>query len=323
MQWNKAQIQKQWRRISFEVRTKLSPIEKAYCAFYGIDFSQHHAQLSHQFGYFEACGFRLACHYYQWPEHQAKATLVVQHGYFDHSGLFRHLIEFALTQKLDVLIYDLPGHGLSTGERAGIDDFQHYVEVLDDCLKQFLPHTDKPWHLLGQSTGGAITMAYLTGAHYAQTSHPVSQVFLLAPLVRPLGWQKMLWLYRVSRHWVKSVRRKILLCSHDADFLRFLTQEDPLQDKRIPLSWVASLIEWASGFGEKERSTLSPLIIQGGEDTTIDWRYNLSVIDQVFAQPHFAYLPHARHHLVNESTQYRAQVFALIAQRLDHALNPT
>ncbi|MCF7982143.1 MAG: alpha/beta hydrolase [Pseudomonadales bacterium] len=311
--WDKNSIQRQWRPIDFDYPGTLSQIELEYCRFYGIDFEKEFSHLAHGFGYREIAGFRLATHYYRPRLGLSRGTLLLQHGYFDHAGLFNHMIRFCLEQDYSVLIYDLPGHGLSTGEPAGIDDFQQYVDVLDHFVTECRPHFDEPWHLLGQSTGGAIAMAYLMAHRFDTVNSPFKHIFLLAPLVRPIGWKKLLWLYTVSKHWIKSVEREFVLCSHDEDFIEFLRYKDPLQYRRVPLSWVASLIRWAMAFDKADRSSLSPVVIQGGEDTTIDWQYNLSVIDKNFYQPKVHFLPQARHHLVNESIAFRQQLFHILA----------
>ena len=56
-------------------------------------------------------------------------------------------------------------------------------------------------------------------------------------------------------------------------------------------------------------------MVQGRQDRTVDWRFNMRVIKRLF-QPRIVYLPKARHHLVNESSALRAQVFAAIAEEL-------
>jgi alpha-beta hydrolase superfamily lysophospholipase len=60
---------------------------------------------------------------------------------------------------------------------------------------------------------------------------------------------------------------------------------------------------------------LSPLVIQGHADRTVDRKYNIKVVERLF-QPRVVYLPEARHHLVNESLELRARMFAAIDEEL-------
>lgn len=69
-------------------------------------------------------------------------------------------------------------------------------------------------------------------------------------------------------------------------------------------------IEKATGSGE------SPLIIQGEADMTVDWQYNLPVLQSKFAAPEILRSPAARHHLVNESEALRQRYFAFLRERL-------
>lgn len=67
-------------------------------------------------GYVDARGFRLWTQIWSPPE--PVGTAFVVHGYFDHLGLYRHLLERLLERHWRVVLWDLPGHGLSSGARA-------------------------------------------------------------------------------------------------------------------------------------------------------------------------------------------------------------
>jgi len=58
-------------------------------------------------------------------------------------------------------------------------------------------------------------------------------------------------------------------------------------------------------------------VIQGDMDETVDWRYNLKMIQEKFQDPHIHMLPGARHQLVNEDEGFRRKIFAIIDQYLD------
>ena len=54
---------------------------------------------------------------------QVKAHILLLHGYYDHTGSIKLCHSLFGTKGFHVLTFDLPGHGLSTGERAVISDF--------------------------------------------------------------------------------------------------------------------------------------------------------------------------------------------------------
>ncbi|MDH0304588.1 MULTISPECIES: alpha/beta hydrolase [unclassified Pseudomonas] len=298
------------------LRSSLSPLadrqppsaqSQVYQRFYGLTLPA----LS-WLGGFQASGFDLVGQV--WLPERPVATLFLLHGYYDHMGLYRHVIEWALSQGYAVIACDLPGHGLSSGERASIDDFATYQQVLDALFEQArsldLP---RPWHLCGQSTGGAIVVDHLL--HRGDRSPADGEVILLAPLVRPHAWHWSKFSYCVLRHFVNGIERRFSENTNDPAFLPFL-EADPLQPRRLPTAWVGALMKWVKRIEAAPQSTRRPLIVQGEADATVDWPYNLKVLKAKFADPQILMLPEARHHLANELPGIRQRYFAFLGQRL-------
>ncbi|CAG8864506.1 2-succinyl-6-hydroxy-2, 4-cyclohexadiene-1-carboxylate synthase [Pseudomonas fluorescens] len=249
-----------------------------------------------------------------WLPEAPVATLFLLHGFYDHMGLYRHVIEWALGQGFAVIACDLPGHGLSSGERASIDDFLVYQHMLQALFEQArLLELPRPWHLCGQSTGGAIVIDHLL--HEGERSPADGQAILLAPLVRPRAWYWSKLSYRVLRHFVNGIDRRFSENSNDPQFLPFL-QADPLQPRRLPTAWVGALVNWVERIESAPSSLRRPLIVQGEADGTVDWPYNLKVLKAKFADPQILMLPEARHHLANELPDIRERYFTFIDQRL-------
>lgn len=288
-------------------RQPLSAQALAYQRFYGLDLP-----VQRLLGSFEAGGFELVGQ--AWLPPQPVATLFVLHGYYDHMGLYRHVIEWALSKGFAVVSCDLPGHGLSSGERASISDFGLYQQTLVALFGQAreleLPH---PWHLCGQSTGGAIAVDHVL--HAGEHSPVDGELILLAPLVRPRAWHWSKLSYRLLRHFVNGIQRQFSENSNDPAFLPFL-QADPLQPRRLPTAWVGALMSWVKRIEAAPPSTRRPLIVQGEADGTVDWRYNLKVLKAKFADPQILLLPEARHHLANELPATRQRYLDFISQRL-------
>jgi alpha-beta hydrolase superfamily lysophospholipase len=263
-------------------------------------------------GTIQAAGYQIAVQVW-WPE-QPRATLVLLHGYYDHVGLYRHVVEWALGMGFAVLAFDLPGHGLSSGARASIGDFAEYQDVLRAVLAEAaalaLP---QPWHLCGQSTGGAILIDYLlSGAPGPE----IGETILLAPLVRPRAWGWSQFSYRIMQRFVSEIPRRFSHNSSDAAFIDFVHHQDPLQPRNLPTAWVGALSRWVPRIEAAPRSARSPLIIQGEADMTVGWRHNLEVLQDKFAAPQILRLAEARHHLANEAPALRERYFEFLSQRL-------
>ena len=288
----------------------LSPDAQAYRQFYG--FTDALAARSCM-GLLSAGGYQIAVQAW-WPLQQPRATLVVLHGYYDHVGVYRHVIDWALAMGFAVLAFDLPGHGLSSGVRASIGDFAEYQTVLRAVLAEAaVLDLPQPWHVCGQSTGGAIIIDYLlTGEPLAQ----IGQTILLAPLVRPRAWGWSKLSYRVMRHVVSEIPRRFSVNSSDAAFIDFVHHHDPLQPRNLPTAWVGALSRWVPHIEAAPRSNRSPLIIQGEADMTVAWRHNLKVLADKFTTPQILRLPEAGHHLANEAPALRQRYFDWLSQRL-------
>ncbi|MFB8830173.1 alpha/beta hydrolase [Azotobacter sp. CWF10] len=141
-----------------------SPQIRAYRRYYGLDLGERRPGVQGRLGCFNVGPYRIVAQVW-WPE-RPRATLLLLHGYYDHMGLYRHVLDWALGMGFAVLSCDLPGHGLSSGAPASIDDFAEYQAVFQGLLAEAAAlDLPKPWHLFGQSTGGAILLDYLlTGA---------------------------------------------------------------------------------------------------------------------------------------------------------------
>ncbi len=282
--------------------------EQKYFDFYSINFEIDNELVDHFFGALDEGSFDVACHYFRHKE--ALGTCYVVHGYFDHAGLFGHVIEYLLNAKQNVILIDLPGHGLSSGERATIDAFAQYVSVLDDCVKRSaVVRSNLPIHFLGQSTGAAVIMQYVLENRHADPASILGQVVLLAPLVRPAKWAFLKLVFPFVQRFVGDMPRTFSTNSHDKKFLDFLRLTDPLQFHSLPIQWVRAMSVWLNAFKRLPVSLLSPIVIQGQQDNTVDWRFNIKVIKEKFpgAQVHF--VTEGRHHLANESELIRQKIF--------------
>lgn len=242
-------------------------------------------------------------------------TAVLLHGYTDHAGLYRHLIDFLLQRGWNVLIYDLPGHGLSCGPALGIDHFSTYARQLSVLLQRHENSLPGPWVLMGQSTGAAILMEQQRGGD-AVAERVAGRVYL-APLIRPVMMDVIARKYRWFGRFLKQVKRNYSENSGDASFVRFVRQYDPLQHSRVAVSWVRAMLEWVKLIEASGPLKGTPLLLQGEEDGTVDWRHNMAVLQRLYPSLQPVLIPGARHHLVNETPQLRCEVFGHIGAYLD------
>ena len=284
-----------------------------YFRHYGLeallnDTSEVHA------GFVDTGRFALWCQVWSPPE--PTGTAFVIHGYFDHLGLYRHLLSCLLAKGWRVVLWDLPGHGLSSGPRAEIedfDDYQHCLVHLQEAL-QTLGMAPEPWLGVGQSTGAAILA---TDALTRRDTAGWAGIVLLAPLVRPWRWSQASWLHLIASPFVKELPRKYRPNSTDEAFTAFLRDQDPLQPERLSVAWITAMRRWMPRLLALEPNPLPTLILQGEQDLTVDWEWNLAILAEKFPNAEIHRHPEARHHLVNEADPIREVLFEALDNFVD------
>ncbi|WP_375192154.1 alpha/beta hydrolase [Marinobacter sp.] len=291
-----------------------------YCRFYGLDLWVEHPGVNYHQGYAKAGGHEVMVHYFRLPDSQPeRGTVFILHGYFDHVGLYSQLIDRCLVAGFDVLAYDQPGHGLSSGTPAAIGSFLEYQAVLADVMATVRGRIREPWFAVGQSTGGAILIDYLLSNQHSQQTSDFHKVVLLAPLIRPMGWVSAKVLHSMMRPFISRWRRVFADNSGNTRFLRFLREHDPLQARAVHVDWVTALRKWVPHIESARPVDFPVTVVQGEKDLTVDWQHNLRIIRNKFSSVEELRIPDGRHHLVNEAQDLQATVFNTI---IDTFTNP-
>ena len=296
------------------------PQQDAYFRYYKLNFPQAR---HHHCGFLSLGEFTIPVHYWRRGDEAGKpsmkGTALIVHGYYDHVGLYSSLIDFCLSQGLDVIAYDLPGHGLADGDPAAIQDFQQYDAVFTGLLSQIQANVPGTVFAFGQSTGGAILINYLLKHGIHADNNPFTDVVLLAPLVRPKGWHKARLLHPIVSPVITHLKRGAVDSSTDLQFIEFVGKKDPLQAGKLSVQWVGAMLKWVRFIEAQPASKVAPMIVQGDHDETVDWEHNMQVLLKKFPQRELAMIPDGRHHLVNDGETKRALMYGLIAERLNRS----
>lgn len=290
----------------------------AYQAFYRLEPGPELPSVRHHLGWIRAAGYRIATHYYEQPG--AHGTVFLFHGYFDHAGLYTRMIRYCLGLGLNVMIYDLPGHGLSSGRPTAIGSFREYQRLLLTVLGLARDHVPGPWIGVGQSTGGAVLIDYLLSCREAPDAIAFSGVVLLAPLVRPAGFSSGKWLHMLMNPFRETWKRVFTANSNDSEFVRFLKEHDPLQSQFMAMNWVTALKRWIPRIEAALPVDYDLAVVQGEQDMTVDWRHNLRVLRRKFRRLRLYQIPEGRHHLVNEADPILGQVQDAVGAEIERVL---
>jgi alpha-beta hydrolase superfamily lysophospholipase len=297
------QTQKGLRPLKLTEAPSMSASAKIYLTYYGISFQG----IRHYLGTFTSGSYDLAAHVFLPPD--AKATVFLLHGYLDHTGILKHLIELCIHQRYAVAIYDLPGHGLSSGASCSIDDFSDYVSVFDEFMKIYRSQLPRPHYFVGHSTGGAIALDYL----HRVNAKAFDKIIYIAPLVRSAYWKISKAHHYLAKPFIESVPRVFFDNSSDPKFNRFL-QDDPLQCKEIPLRWIEALFAWNERVEGLQPISRPVLILQGTKDTVVDWEHNIVFLQQKNNLAKVKWFQNGKHNLLNETQVIREEVLKTIRE---------
>lgn len=95
------------------------------------------------------------------PRGAPKAVTVVVHGYGEHMGRYKHVIEALVGQGYAVYTIDHRGHGESEGVRASVERFDYFVEDLRLLVQRARSEQPRlPLFMIGHSMGGLIATHY-------------------------------------------------------------------------------------------------------------------------------------------------------------------
>ena len=277
-----------------------------YNDYYGLDFPG----IAHNAEFLSLAGYSIAVHSFK-PANPL-GTVTVVHGYYDHVAIEKNLISYLLDNQYSVLAYDLPGHGLSSGEKADIGDFTEYTTVLRELNALVLRDFSPPYHLIGHSTGGAIIIDGLLNKALGN----ISKIILVSPLIHSNLWNISQLGNWITDIFVDSVPRIFRKNSSDDEYLDFVKNRDPLQYRKVPLKWFKALVLWNNKIIQAEESDREILVLQGSEDSTVDWKYNLKFIQDKFRQSKIVMIKDGNHQLFNENIEIQDQVFMEITNYL-------
>ncbi len=278
----------------------------AYFRHYGLDYPG----VEHRFGFIHSGQYDIAAHVFENPS--ADKTVFLVHGYVLSAFIFNRFIPLLLQEGYAVVAFDLPGHGLSGGAAADIADFDEYGNIISDLAAFAGDALPPPYAIVGHSAGAAGIIDYLYTHESRFTKH-----VLVAPLVRSD-------LYDISKFGVtllgwalKDVPSLVRDSSSDKAYIDFVTNNDPLRPKKVPVSWAKALYAWNERLANIERTIKADaFIIQGDRDVVVEYAYNIEFLRRLVPGIGVRFITGGKHDLFQEAEPIRNEVFEAILSYL-------
>lgn len=108
-----------------------------------------------------------------------KATILLVHGFGEHSGRYTHVVDQLRKRHFEVYCLDFRGHGRSEGRRGDVEAFARFEEDLDAAI-QFVHARMKPGQklfILAHSMGALVTLRLIS-----EKNENIAGMVLSAPL---------------------------------------------------------------------------------------------------------------------------------------------
>ena len=188
-----------------------------------------------------------------------RGTAFVFHGFASESSRYSALSAALLREGWNVLLVDLPGHGLSTGKRGHAADFSLYGDAVHQTLQNVSAYLGGPYVAIGHSTGALAIMDY--SVRYEQAFH---RVVFFAPLVRTVYWPVLRFVRTITSPWIHSLRA-------------FSTSDLGL--RVFPVAWFDGLVKWNKDMQSRKSLGLpATLLLQAQKDSVVDNKFNLDFV---------------------------------------------
>lgn len=178
-----------------------------------------------------------------WPASQPRGTLVWVHGYAEHSGRYEKVVQFLLEKGWNSLLWDLRGHGRSTGKRGFVTEVEEYLYDLTAVWTHWKSRVKAPVVLFGHSLGGLLALRYRQ--LYSEIWEPTATL-ISAPLIQLRlevpAWKRSLG--QVAARLFPTLTLPSGLepaqLTHDPEEARAYAQ-DPLVFKTVTAGWFAAV----------------------------------------------------------------------------------
>ncbi len=257
--------------------------------------------------------------FYSWhPEQQAKANVLIIHGFAEHSGRYDHFANFLAGCGYRVYGLDLRGHGRSGGEEAYLKDSSDYVADLNAAL-QFIrsTHPDEKLFLLGHSMGGLVVVTSLL-----DLKPDIAGVVLTAPGLKvdpdlsPL-LRRLTPLIALVAPKLKAIKLDPKLVSRDPEVVKKYIADPLIYHDGIKAGYAAAILRAIKSTSARFSEFTYPVLILHGEKDKLTDPAGSAQLAQEASSTDLTHqvLPGLFHEILNEPE--KEEVYEIVRGWLD------
>jgi len=248
---------------------------------------------------------------------QARAAVLVLHGWSDHAGRWREAGERLRDAGLAAYLLDQRGHGRSGGRRGYLSRFSQLLGDLQAFRRAVRLRTQGPQVLLGHSFGGLVTLRYLE----TQPSDPIAAAVISSPWLalafRPPAWKRVAG--RVLQDLWATFPVPFSLdtehLSRDPAINTAYGEDPAVHGVMSPGGWRE--IKWAQGavIADGQRIESPLLFLLAGEDRIADAHLGRAFADGLKGTVQVRWYPEMYHEILHDPQ--RERVFQEMLQFVD------
>ena len=248
-----------------------------------------------------------------WYVKSPKAVLAIVHGFGEHMGRYDVLGKWYQSQGIAVIGFDLRGHGLTSGKRGHVDDYELLLDDVDGLISQAVGHFgDAPIFLMGHSMGGNIVLNYIKSRvpkdvkGFIVASPWITLVDKASTVAVALG--KMM--RRIKPNFTQKMPIDVKVLSWNEDNQKAY-KEDPLVHAMISAELGLSVVERGEGILHEPFETNAPLLLMHGEDDSLTSKDSTKQLaGQAKGEVTLKMWHHCKHELHNEDN--KEQIFSFV-----------
>lgn len=204
----------------------------------------------------------LLLNFYSWEPKDAKAAVVISHGWSEHAGRYNEVANWFNRNGYAVYALDHRGHGKSEGKRGHVRRWTDYARDLE-LLRSTVKHEKQ--YLLGHSMGGMI--AILHALEYPEQfsamalSGPASDVSIPVSVFKKiLGNTMSSWLPRLT---ITNDIDPNIVCSDPKVVADYIA--DPFTHGKVTTRWFSEYMSTVERVKQEAQQISTPIAIWHGD----------------------------------------------------------